>query len=196
MVQPVDQFPGKGPPCFLTFTTLTILAGGLLAAADASSVTYVKGTIDELSPNTGGTLVNTAKSMEIRTPLHSVQVPYSQISKAELGAIQSHTPETDAPYKVWTLHKRFMTGPQTQEMTVAFTNEKGQDQSMTIEKKKKTASTCTSSVIAARSRIPLGATTTSKTTRNKDTGAERARSLRSKTSYRLAGDLQQGAACV
>src|SRR6185295_9276274 len=123
----------------LTFTTLTILAGGLLAAADGSSVTYVKGTVDELSPNTGGTLFNNAKSMEIRTPLHSVEVPYSQISKAELGAIQSHTPETDAPYKVWTLHKRFMTGPQTQEMTVAFTNEKGQSQTMTIELPKKTA---------------------------------------------------------
>jgi hypothetical protein len=124
---------------FLTFTTLTVLAGGLLAAADSSSVTYVKGTIDELSPNTGGTLLNTAKSMEIRTPLHSVQVPYSQISKAELGAIQSHNPEADAPYKVWTLHKRFMTAPQTQEMTVDFTNEKGQNQSITIELPKKTA---------------------------------------------------------
>ena len=124
---------------FLTFTTLTVLAGGLLAAADASSVTYVKGTIDELSPNTGATLVNTAKSMEIRTPLHSVEVPYSQISKAELGAIQSHAPETDAPYKVWTLHKRFMTSPQTQEMTVAFTNEKGQNQTMTLELSRKAA---------------------------------------------------------
>jgi len=124
---------------FLTFTTLTVLAGGLLAAADPSSVTYVKGTIDELSPNTGATLVNTGKSMEIRTPLHSVQVPYSQISKAELGAIQSHAPEADAPYKVWTLHKRFMTSPQTQEMTVAFTNEKGQNQTMTIELPKKAA---------------------------------------------------------
>ena len=122
---------------FLTFTTLTVLAGGLLAAADPSSVTYVKGTIDELSPNTGATLVNTGKSMEIRTPLHSVQVPYSQISKAELGAIQSHAPEADAPYKVWTLHKRFMTSPQTQEMTVAFANEKGQNQTMTIELSRK-----------------------------------------------------------
>ena len=133
---------------FLTFTTLTVLAGGLLAAADPSSVTYVKGTIDELSPNTGATLyLNNAKSMEIRTPLHSVQVPYSQISKAELGAIQSHAPETEAPYKVWTLHKRFMTGPQTQEMTVAFTNEKGQDQNMTIELPKRTASTLHATIL-------------------------------------------------
>ena len=125
---------------FLTFTTLTVLAGGLLAAADSSSVTYIKGTIDELSPNTGGTLLNTAKSMEIRTPLHSVQVPYSQISKVEMGAIQTHAPETDPVYKVWTLHKHFMTSPQTQELTVAFTNEKGQNQSITIELPKKTAS--------------------------------------------------------
>jgi hypothetical protein len=124
---------------FLTFTTLTVLAGGLLAAADPSSITCVKGTIDELSPNTGATLVNTGKSMEIRTPLHSVQVSYSHISKAELGAIQSHAPEADAPYKVWTLHKRFMASPQTQEMTVDFTNEKGQNQTMTLELSKKAA---------------------------------------------------------
>lgn len=125
---------------FLTFTTLTVLAGGLLAAADSTSVTYVSGTIGDLSPNTGATLyLNNAKSMEIRTPLHTVQVPYSQISKAELGTIQTHTPETDALYKVWALPKRFMTS-QTQEMTVAFTNENGQAQSMTIELPKKAAS--------------------------------------------------------
>jgi len=124
---------------FLTFTTLTVLAAGLLAAADGSSITYVKGTVDELSPNTGATLyLNNAKSMEIRTPLHSVQVPYGQISKAELGAIQTHTPETDALYKVWTLPKHFMTS-QTQEMTVDFRNEKGQEQTMTIELTKKAA---------------------------------------------------------
>jgi hypothetical protein len=125
---------------FLTFTTLTVLAGGLLAAADSTSVTYVSGTIGELSPNTGATLhMNNAKSMEIRTPLHSVQVPYHQISKAELGTVQSHTSESDALYKVWALPKRFMTS-QTQEMTVAFTNENGQAQSITIELPKKTAS--------------------------------------------------------
>jgi hypothetical protein len=125
---------------FLTFTTLTVLAGGLLAAADATSVTYVKGNIDELTPNTEATLyLNNAKSMEFRTLEHTVQVPYGKISKAELGAIQSRTPETDALYKVWTLHKRFMMSPQTQEMTVAFTNEKGQNQTMTIELPKKTA---------------------------------------------------------
>lgn len=124
---------------FLTFTTLTVLAGGLLAAADPASVTYISGTISELSPNTGATLYMTnAKSMELRTPLQKVQVPYSQISKAELGSVKTNAPETDALYKVWNLPKRFMTS-QTQEMTLAFTNENGQAQNMTIELPKKTA---------------------------------------------------------
>jgi hypothetical protein len=156
---------------FLTFTTLTVLAGGLLAAADPSSVTYVKGNIDELSPNTGGTLYNSAKSMEIRTPLHSVQVQYSQISKAELGAIQNHTPETDALYKVWNLPKHFMTS-QTQEMTVAFTNEKGQDQSMTIELPKKTASNLHATILRHSGSVANAnwwGDDYWKTTRNKDT---------------------------
>jgi hypothetical protein len=157
---------------FLTLTSLTVLAGGLLAAADPSSVTYVSGNIADWSPNTGATLYMTnAKTMELRAPLHTVQVPYSQISKAELGAIQSHTPESDALYKVWNLPKRFMTS-QTQEMTLAFTNEKGQEQSMTIELPRKTAAGLLNT-IERRSGTFANANWWGdgywKTTRNKDT---------------------------
>ena len=38
---------------FLTLPTLTILAGGLLAAADSATVTYIDGNVAELSPNSG-----------------------------------------------------------------------------------------------------------------------------------------------
>jgi hypothetical protein len=156
---------------FLTITTLTVLAGGLLAAADSTSVTYVSGTIGDLSPNTGARLyLNDAKSMEIRTPLHTVQVPYSQISKAELGTIQIYSPETEALYKVWALPKRFMTS-ESQKMTVAFTNENGQAQSMTIELPKKSASALLAT-IERRSGTVANANWWGdgywKTTRNKD----------------------------
>ena len=38
---------------FLTLPTLTILAGGLLLAADTATVTYIDGNIADLTPNSG-----------------------------------------------------------------------------------------------------------------------------------------------
>lgn len=124
----------------LILPTLTILTGGLLLAADSATVTYVDGNIADFTPNTGASLyLNNPQSMEIRTPLHAVQVPYRQILKAELGPVQVHTPEPEKMYKVWALPKRLMKS-ETQQMTVAFKNASGQDQTMTIELAKKTAS--------------------------------------------------------
>jgi hypothetical protein len=118
---------------FITLPTLTILAGGLLAAADSATVTYIDGNIADLSPNSGATLYMTnAQSMELKTLEHSVQVPYSQISKAELGNIQVHTSEPEPLYKVWALPKRLIRS-ETRQMTLGFTNGNGQDQTMTIE---------------------------------------------------------------
>jgi hypothetical protein len=124
---------------FLILPTLTILAGGLLLAADSDSVTYIDGNLTDLTPNSGATLyLNNPQSMELRTPLHSVQVPYNQISKAELGIVKAHSPEPEKLYKVWALPKRLMKS-ETQQMTVAFQNGSGQDQTMTIELAKPTA---------------------------------------------------------
>jgi|SRR5579864_373280 len=124
---------------FLTFSTLTILAGGLLLAADSQTVTYIGGNIAGLAPNSGATLyMNNVKSMELRTPLHAVQVPYSQILKAELGSIVVHSPEPEAPYKVWALPKRLITS-EARQMTVSFATADGRDQTMTIELSKKAA---------------------------------------------------------
>ena len=118
---------------FLTLPTLTILAGGLLAAADSATVTYIDGNVAELSPSTGATLyLNNPQSMELKTPLHKVQIPYAQISKAELGSVMVHTPDPEPLYKVWALPKRFIKS-ETQQMTVAFKGGNGQDQTMTIE---------------------------------------------------------------
>ena len=59
---------------FLTLPTLAILAGGLLAAADSATVTYIDGNIADLAPKTGATLyLNNPQSMELKTPLHQVQ---------------------------------------------------------------------------------------------------------------------------
>lgn len=118
---------------FLTLPTLTILAGGLLAAADSATVTYIDGNVTDLTPNTGATLsMKNPQSLELHTPLHTVQVPYSQILKAELGTVTVHTSEPEPLYKVWALPKRLMK-TETRQMTVGFTNASGQIQTMTIE---------------------------------------------------------------
>ena len=118
---------------FLTLPTLTILAGGLLAAADSATVTYIDGNIADLAPKTGATLyLNNPQSMELKTPLHQVQVPYAQISKAELGSVIVLTAEPEPLYKVWALPKRLVKS-ETRQVTVTFNNGSGQDQTMTLE---------------------------------------------------------------
>jgi hypothetical protein len=124
---------------FLTLSTLTIFAGGLLLAADSQTVTYIDGSLADLAPNTGATLyLNSPQSMELRTPLHKVQVPFGQISKAELGEIQVHSSEPEALYKVWALPKRLVKS-ETRQMTMTFKDGNGQDQTMTIELSKQAA---------------------------------------------------------
>ena len=157
---------------FLTLPTLTILAGGLLAAADSATVTYIDGNVAELSPSTGATLyMNNPQSMELKTPLHKVQIPYAQISKAELGSVTVHTSEPEPLYKVWALPKRLIKS-ETQQMTLAFTDGNGQNQTMTIEMSKASAD----GVLATIERHSAKVANTNwwgdnywKTTRNRDT---------------------------
>lgn len=157
---------------FLTLPTLTILAGGLLAAADSTTVTYIDGNVAELSPSTGATLnMNNPQSMELKTPLHKVEIPYKQISKAELGSVMVHTADPEPLYKVWALPKRLMKS-ETQQMTVAFTDGNGQDQTMTLEMPKASAD----SVLATIQRHSAKVADTGwwgdsvwKTNRNRDT---------------------------
>ena len=124
---------------FLTVPTLTILAGGLLAAADSATVTYIDGNVADLTPNSGATLYMTnPQILELKTPLHKVQIPYAQISKAEVGSVMVHTADPEPLYKVWALPKRLMKS-ETQQMTLAFKDANGQDQKMTIEMSKTSA---------------------------------------------------------
>lgn len=118
---------------FLTLSTLTILTGGLLAAADSATVTYIDGNIAQLSPSTGATLyMNNPQSMELKTPLHKVEIPYTRISKAQLGSVIIPTTDPEPLYKVWALPKRLVKS-EAQQMTVAFTDGNGQSQTMTLE---------------------------------------------------------------
>jgi hypothetical protein len=105
---------------------LCALASG---ASRPETSTYVDGNVASLKPNTGGTLVfSDTSAMTFRTGLAEVPVPYSGISRAELGVTQVHSHDEPA-YKVWTrLHKT-----KTQLLTVNFKNGEGLDQTMTFE---------------------------------------------------------------
>ena len=117
----------------ISFAVLSLLATSVaFAAARAETTTYIDGNLTGVSANTGGTLVfSDEKAMTLRTGLTSIPISYSNVTKAELGAVKetSH----DVPlYKVWALHKRF-TKTQTQLLIVDFKNEEGADKTMTLE---------------------------------------------------------------
>jgi hypothetical protein len=157
---------------FLTLLTLTILAGGLLAAADSAAVTYIDGNVAELAPSSGATLyMNNPQAMELKTPLHKVQIPYAQISKAELGSVMVHTSEPEPLYKVWALPKRLIKS-ETQQMTLAFTDVNGQGQTMTLEMSKTSADGVLATIERHSGKVANSGwwgDSYWKTTRNKDT---------------------------
>ena len=157
---------------FLTLPTLTILACGLLAAADSATVTYIDGNVAELTPNSGATLyLNNSQSMELKTPLHKVQIPYAQISKAELGSVLVHTADPKPLYKVWELPKRLMKS-ETQQMTLAYTDGNGLDQTMTLEMSKTSAESVLATIERHSAKVANAGwwgDNVWKTTRNRDT---------------------------
>jgi hypothetical protein len=157
---------------FLTLSTLTILAGGLLAAADSATVTYIDGNVAELAPNSGATLYLTnSQSIELKTPLHKVQIPYALISKAELGSVIPHTADPQPLYKVWALPKRLMKS-ETQQMTLAYTDGNGLGQTMTLEMSKTSADSVLATIERHSAKVANAGwwgDSIWKTTRNRDT---------------------------
>jgi hypothetical protein len=106
-----------------------VCAATAFSASRAETTTYVDGNLTGVSPNTGGTLLfSDEKAMYFRTGLATVSVPYSAITRSELGATReiSH----GAPiYKIWARHKK----TETQFLTVEFKSEEGEAKTMTLE---------------------------------------------------------------
>jgi hypothetical protein len=114
-----------------SFAALALFAAGL-AFADSSpqTATYVDGNVTGVAPKTGGTLLFAGdQTMNFRTGLANVAVPYANISHAELGAVVE-TARSAPLYKVWARHKR---KPQDQYLIVNFANDEGEQKSMTLE---------------------------------------------------------------
>jgi hypothetical protein len=103
-----------------------IACATVFAASRAETTTYVDGNLTGVSPNTGGTLVvSDDKTLVFRTGLTTVSVPYTAVTKSELGA----TRETSHGSKLFLRHKK----TETQFLTVEFKNDEGEPKSMTLE---------------------------------------------------------------
>ena len=113
-----------------SFAALTVLAcGTAFAASRAETTTYVDGNIAGVSPNTGGTLVvSDDKELVFRTGLTSIAVPYTAVTKSELGATRE-TSHGGPAYKIWARRKK----TETQFLTVEFKNDEGEAKTMTLE---------------------------------------------------------------
>jgi hypothetical protein len=113
-----------------SFAAWMVLACATASAASrAETTTYVDGNLTGVSPNTGGTLVfSDDKSLYFRTGLATIAVPYSAITKSELGATRTNSHGV-AFYKVWARHKN----TQTQFLMVEFKSEEGEQKNMTLE---------------------------------------------------------------
>ncbi len=114
-------------PCFAAWTILVCATA--FAASRAETTTYVDGNLTGVSPNTGGTLVvSDDKTLVFRTGLATISVPYTAVTRSELGATRE-TSHGAPMYKVWARHKK----TETQFLTVEFKNDEGEPKSMTLE---------------------------------------------------------------
>jgi hypothetical protein len=122
----------------LALLTLAI-SGAAWAAPHSETTTYVDGNVAGLEPNTGGTL-NLADDtgITLRTGLTTVEIPYSGVSHAELGAVKE-TAHGAPLYKVWEINRRFAHKTQTQLLILNFKNEAGEEKNMTLELAKASA---------------------------------------------------------
>ena len=115
-----------------------LAAGYASAGTHNESATYVEGNLSSVVANSGGWLVvGGENAIELKTGLATVAVPYTNVSKAELGAVRQHP--SDVPmYKVWSLHKHFSKN-ETQFLKIEFKDDQGEQRNMTIELAKGTA---------------------------------------------------------
>ena len=103
-----------------------------LAASGGGPAVYVVGNLEGISPGAEGMLVLENGKAVFRSGKTVMAVAYADIGSTELGT--KLTPPTDIPlYKVWQLHKRFLSEKATHQLlTIEFSRD-GKDQTMTLE---------------------------------------------------------------
>ncbi len=131
----------------MRFSQKTTLAFALtLACASATaadfgtrSVTYLKGNIEGIYQNAGGTLnLANTKVLTLQASDAKLEVPYSAIVGAERKDIVVSV-EKQPLYKVWTLAKRIDPTPAQQEVSFDYKDKTGNLHSITLEMERSTA---------------------------------------------------------
>jgi len=121
------------------FGLLILLSAASFAGGNASAnsgggpAVYVIGNLEGISPGAEGMLVLEDTQAVFRSGKSVTAIPYTDIHDAELGT--KVMPPSDIPlYKVWQLHKRFLTERAMHQMiTFGFTDSEGKDQTVTLE---------------------------------------------------------------
>ena len=144
-----------------SFTALFVLSTGAFASDTATTAprpensTYVDGNVSSLKPNTGGTLVfSDEKSMTFKTGTSDVAVPYSTISRAELGATQEHSHDVPLPGPLRALKLPLGHKTETQLLTLEFKNGLGQAQTMTLSLAKPAAGNVLTTIEGHTGKLP------------------------------------------
>jgi len=136
-----------------SFLTLCFLAAtSAFAANRPETITYIDGNLAGIAPHAGGTLFfSDPSALTVRTGSHAIKVPYSSITKTDLGGTLSHSHDVPA-YKVWDLPKRvFPRKTETKYLTVNFMNEAGEPRTMTLELAETSASKVLATIDSKRS---------------------------------------------
>lgn len=104
-----------------------------IASAGGGQAIYVIGNLNGVSPGDEGVLVLGPDEAVFRSGKTVLSVPYGDIHNVELGT--RVMPPSGVPlYKVWQLHKRFLTERSMHQMVnFDFSGKDGHDQSMTLE---------------------------------------------------------------
>ena len=114
-------------------SVVLLASAAALADAGGGPAVYVVGNLGGVSPGDEGTLVLDHDAVVFRSGKTVVSLPYGDIHNVELGT--RVTPPSDVPlYKVWRLHKRFLTErPMHQMVNFEFADKDGNDHTMTLE---------------------------------------------------------------
>jgi len=103
-----------------------------VAGSGGGPAVYVVGNLDGVSPGAEGILVLEKDQAVFRSGKTVLPMPYADIQNVELGT--KVVPASAPLYKVWQLHKRFLTEHPAQRMVnFEFTDKDGKDQSLTLE---------------------------------------------------------------
>jgi len=111
------------------------LAGGAALAANYGPypMTYLKGNIEGIDQNAGGTIDFTnSKVLTVKASDSKFEIPYLAIVGAERKDVVISV-EKEPLYKVWALHKRIIQPMPKQEVTFDYKDKTGSLQSVTIE---------------------------------------------------------------